>query len=126
MDAFLKRMKKSIFPFKQSILKGMVSMKNLSVILVTLLSLTAYAGPIQFDLIHTKQECQHEGYQPTFCDGRVDQRDATDLSGMVENINAQIERAVNAPNPSRAYVYLAYFSFSNKLVHSKLCEAIAR
>ena len=81
---------------------------------------------ITFDLMHTKQDCKHEGYQSTFCEMKADQNAATELSQMVPKINAQIDRAIQAQDPSKASIFVAYFSLSNKLVHNKLCEALAK
>lgn len=89
-------------------------------------------NPVVFDLMHTRQNCKWPAFQPTFCVGRSedpsvksDQKEATELSGMVDKIGAQIARATKSPNPKLAEIFIAYFSFSNKLVHEHLCEAIA-
>lgn len=90
------------------------------------ITVPAIAQEITFDLMHTKQNCQHTGYQPTFCEMNADIDDATKLSDMVPKINAQIDRAINAPDPTLAHIFIAYLSFSNRLIHSKLCEALQK
>lgn len=75
---------------------------------------------IDFDLMHTIQDCKHEGRQRTFCDAKVDSKAMTEKSGMVAKINAQLDRALI--NKDKSEVFIAYFSMSNKLVHEKICE----
>ena len=93
--------------------------------LCNLLSLSyaqAASNDIQFDLMHTKLGCKYVGYQPTFCEMVNDSQEMDDSSQMVSKINAQLDRALKKPTASQ--VFIAYFSFSNKKVHSKLCELL--
>ena len=73
--------------------------------------------------MHTKQNCSFVengvSHKPTYC--TLDDTDAsTELSGMVKNINAQLDSALE--HPTTAKVSIAYFSFSNKGVQRKVCE----
>lgn len=100
-------------------------MRRIVILGFLVFSVTVSAGEIQFDLMHTRQDCKHLGYQPTFCHRDVDQTSAAELSGMTLKIGAQIDRAIQASDPKKASIYLAYLSFSNTTVQRKLCEAIA-
>lgn len=80
----------------------------------------AAGSDIQFDLMHTGLNCKYVGYQPSFCDMVNDTTELDNNSQMVNKINAQLDRALN--NPAKSQVFIAYFSFSNKKVHPKLCE----
>lgn len=94
-----------------------------TLVLSNLLALSyAQAGPqdIQFDLMHTSLTCKYVGYQPSFCDMMNDTTELDSNSQMVNKINAQLDRALK--NPATSQVFFAYFSFSNKKVHTKLCE----
>lgn len=79
--------------------------------------------PIQFGFMHTKQDCHvvENGieHKPTFC-MMTDTQAATDMSGMVAAINAQLDTVKD--KAATAKVSVAYFSFSNKPVQAKLCE----
>lgn len=79
---------------------------------------------IKFDLMHTDPACKHKGYQPTFCEMTADMKDADQRSGMIDKINAQLDRALQ--NPKTSKVYIAYFSMSNKGVHKKICELLGQ
>lgn len=81
----------------------------------------AQTSDIQFDLMHTKLNCRYVGFQPSFCN-MDDSRAMDDRSQMVNKINAQLDRALK--NPAKSQVFISYFSFSNKKVHTKLCELI--
>ncbi|MCC2679784.1 MAG: hypothetical protein K0R29_2360 [Pseudobdellovibrio sp.] len=81
----------------------------------------AQSTDIQFDLMHTKLNCRYVGYQPSFCN-MDDSRTLDDRSQMVNKINAQLDRALK--NPAKSQVFISYFSFSNKKVHTKLCELL--
>jgi hypothetical protein len=97
------------------------------------LSFAAFAqtSAISFNMMHTvpltstsssgAPLCQHPGFQPTYCDGAVDMKKLDAAAGMTAEINKQIDRAI--ANPKSARLYVAYFSFSNKGVQAKLCEA---
>jgi hypothetical protein len=79
---------------------------------------------INFGFMHTKQNCkiiEPSGLQhkPTYC-AMEDTTPSTELSGMVKNINEQLDSVKD--NAATARVSVAYFSFSNKLVQKKLCE----
>src|SRR5437762_2098113 len=89
----------------------------------TLLSTTAMAAGLSFDMGHTVQNCQHPGHPPTWCDGAppsTDIKDSTTASGLEAKIVAQLDRALQ--NPAHAKVLAAEFSFSNKRIQSKICE----
>lgn len=79
---------------------------------------------IQFDLMHTDPSCSYNGFQKTFCHGQNDTKAADLRSGMVDKINAQLDRTLK--NPSQAKVYIAYFSMSNKNVHKKICQILSK
>jgi hypothetical protein len=103
-------------------------MKNLFLfflsLMVVLSGFVAQADQqIEFDLMHTVQDCKHEGRQKTFCDAKTDSNAMTEKSGMVAKINAQLDRALL--NKDKSEVFIAYFSMSNKRVHEKICELIA-
>lgn len=76
------------------------------------------ADAINLKLMHTKPICNHEGKTPAWCT-YDDLIPSSEASGMIENINQQIDLAVN---PKTAKLYVAYFSFSNKPIFRKLCE----
>ncbi len=88
-------------------------------ILAALLPAAAHAG-VTFDMMHTVQDCKHEGMPKTWCEGKEDMIAMDELSGMSAKIAAQLDRAL--ANPKTAKVSIAYFSFSNKKIQKKLCE----
>lgn len=88
--------------------------------IMTLNSAQAGSNDIQFDLMHTELDCKYVGYQKSFCDMANDTKDLDQNSQMINKINAQLDRALQ--NPATSQVFIAYFSFSNKGVHTKLCE----
>jgi len=73
---------------------------------------------VPFDLMHTRPECQHDGHPDTWCT-HDDAQHAASLSGMEKKIGAILDRA---KDPEKSSIVIAYFSFSNKSVYSKLCE----
>ncbi len=85
---------------------------------------------ITLDLIHTAPECAYEGKASTWClnENNNDNKAATERAGMVARINSILDQyALQKVDSAKAKgstpkVYVAYFSFSNKLVHKKLCE----
>ncbi|MCC6138442.1 MAG: hypothetical protein IT287_07395 [Bdellovibrionaceae bacterium] len=81
----------------------------------------ANAAVVDLQLMHTKPVCAHEGKTPAWCT-YDDLIPSSDASGMVTNINAQIDLAVD---PLKAKIFVAYFSFSNKPIFKKLCERAA-
>lgn len=83
----------------------------------------AQNSEIEFDLMHTKLNCRYKGFQPSFCDMN-DSRTLDDQSQMVSKINSQLDRALK--NPAKSQVFIAYFSFSNKKVHTKICQLLKR
>lgn len=88
-------------------------------ILFALFSLFSTAdGAVDLQLMHTTPVCAHEGKTPAWCTYE-DLVPSADAAGMVNNINAQIDLAVD---PAKAKIYVAYFSFSNKPIFKKLCE----
>lgn len=78
---------------------------------------------IRFGFMHTKQNCavNENGVlrKPTYC-LPSDREAMNKLSGMVDNINAQLDTALS--NVKKAQVSIAYFSFSNSGVQKKVCE----
>lgn len=100
---------------------------NLIKIVVLGLSLglsTATAAPassgISFKLMHTVQDCNHEGHRKTWCDGKVDTARMVELSGLEAEIINQLDRA--SAQPEKARIYAAEFSFSAKNIQQKMCE----
>ena len=89
---------------------------------LALLPLSANAE-ITMELMHTKPECAQPGKTSTWCTAE-DTDKATKDSGMVARINSILEKFAIAKAKAGASpkVHIAYFSFSNKLVHEKLCE----
>lgn len=78
------------------------------------------SGAIDFKLMHTVQECQHDGHQRTWCDGKVDTSRMAELSGLEKEIIDQLERT--SANPAKARIFAAEFSFSDKPIQQKMCE----
>lgn len=73
---------------------------------------------IDLQLMHTKPVCNHPDKTPAWCT-HEDIKLSSEASGMVNNIIAQIDLAMD---PTKAKIYIAYFSFSNKPIFKKLCE----
>lgn len=82
-----------------------------------------YENRIQFGFMHTKQDCSVNDngvqHKSTYC-LPTDQQAMTELSGMVREINEQLDTTLN--HISTAQVFIAYFSFSNSGVQRKICE----
>lgn len=91
---------------------------------------TMGSSPITFDFMHTKPNCQvpfpemGEGkfHKPTFCEGTSQKQVAAD-SGMEARIVAMLDTTLK--NPKNSNVFVAYFSFSNKVVQQKICDLSA-
>lgn len=81
---------------------------------------TALAGTIDMELMHTKPVCDHkdQAISTAWCT-LDDIKPVLEASGMVKNINEQLDLATD---PSKARLYIAYFSFTNSAVAKKLCE----
>jgi phosphatidylserine/phosphatidylglycerophosphate/cardiolipin synthase-like enzyme len=79
----------------------------------------AETAKINFDLMSTVQDCSHEGHRSTWCT-IDDLKASTEKSGIVQRLVEQFDRAL--AQPSKSKVLAAEFSFSNKLVQTKLCE----
>jgi phospholipase D-like protein len=71
-----------------------------------------------FDLMHTRPECSYDGHPDTWCT-HDDAKRLAELSGMEKRIKTVLDRATD---PTKASITIAYFSFSNKAVYTKLCE----
>jgi phosphatidylserine/phosphatidylglycerophosphate/cardiolipin synthase-like enzyme len=93
-------------------------MRFYSILLLIFAFSTTVHSAIDLQLMHTKPLCNHEGKTPAWCTYE-DLKPSSEASGMVDKINAQIDLAVDA---SKAKIYVAYFSFSNKPIFKKLCE----
>lgn len=93
-------------------------MRFYSILLLVLSFTITTHATIDLQLMHTKPLCNHEGKTPAWCTYE-DLKPSSEASGMVDNINAQIDLAVD---PTKAKIYVAYFSFSNKPIFKKLCE----
>ncbi len=85
---------------------------------------------ISFDFMHTKPNCQvpfpemGEGkfHKPTYCEGTSQKQVAAD-SGMEKRIVEMLDTTMKDPKNSK--VFVAYFSFSNKVVQQKICDLSA-
>lgn len=93
----------------------------LLMVLLSAFTVSAQATIPELQLMHTKPVCAHEGKTAAWCT-YDDLIPSSEASGMVANINAQIELAVD---PATAKIFVAYFSFSNKPIFKKLCERAA-
>ncbi|MEK7691709.1 MAG: phospholipase D-like domain-containing protein, partial [Bdellovibrionota bacterium] len=91
----------------------------------------AQVGNVKFDLMHTVPECSQKLSASSPQNGNVGakmpaswcrgtDREAVALkSGMEPKV---VEMVNAAKDPSRAYIAIAYFSFSNRAVFTALCE----
>ncbi len=82
------------------------------------LSAPALAEPVEFDLMHTRPECNVPGKKSTYCTLN-DSKAAAQLSGMEKRVNDMLKEA---QDPATAKIVIAYFSFSNSAVAKGLCE----
>ncbi|MCB9073266.1 MAG: hypothetical protein H6623_06560 [Bdellovibrionaceae bacterium] len=78
----------------------------------------AQSNITDLQLMHTTPVCSHPGKTAAWCT-HDDMVESSKASGMIDKINAQIDLAKDS---SKANIYVAYFSFSNKPVFRKLCD----
>lgn len=77
------------------------------------------SAEIELNMMHTKPVCDHpEAKSKAWCT-LDDRKAAAENAGMEKTINEMIDRAVD---PAKAFINVAYFSFSNKTIAAKLCE----
>jgi phosphatidylserine/phosphatidylglycerophosphate/cardiolipin synthase-like enzyme len=93
-------------------------MKYIFLIFSILISAASAQDVADLQLMHTTPICNHPGKTAAWCTYE-DLVPSADAAGMVDKINAQIDLAVD---PTKAKIYIAYFSFTNKPVYRKLCE----